>query len=81
MTQTAMTRMKEMQKRIVLPYCRLCGGLWWELISKLRSGQLRHVQVAAGRHYLLEKNGVAGIVRTSARKSRGHLLPPVAEVE
>jgi hypothetical protein len=30
---------------------------------------------------MLEKNGVAGTVRTPARKSRAQPLPPVAEAE
>jgi hypothetical protein len=30
---------------------------------------------------LLEKNGVAGIVKTPARKSLDHPLPPVADAE
>ena len=76
-----------MQTRIVLPYCRLRGGLWWEPISMARSTQLGNVRSHApgggeGRgHDSLEKNGVAGIVRTPARKSRDHPLPPVAEAE
>ena len=30
---------------------------------------------------IFEKNGVAGIVRTPAKKSRDHPLPPVADAE
>jgi len=51
-----MTRMKEMQKRIVEAYARGCDPMFW-------------------------KKGVAGIVKTPAKKSLDHPFPPVAEAE